>query len=102
MMPEDVTRATVIPRRTLHVDDHRDAHAAADAERGKPFSTAFGAERVDQRREDARAARADWMAERDRATARVDLCRIEIELPHDGQRLRRERFVQLEEVDVPG
>ena len=57
-------------------------------------------QRVHQRRQDARAARADRMAERDGAAVHVDLRRVEAELADDGQRLRSERFVQLEEIEI--
>src|SRR2546428_13303516 len=39
------------------------------------------------------------MAQRDRAAVNVDLCRIELEVAHARDRLRRERLVQLDEVD---
>ena len=40
------------------------------------------------------------MAERDRAAVDVDLRGIEPQLADDGERLRGERFVQLDEVEV--
>ena len=40
------------------------------------------------------------MPERDGAAVDVDARGIEAELPHDGERLRGERFVQLEQIDV--
>src|ERR1051325_11384533 len=49
------------------LDRHRDAHAAADAERGNAVPQAAIVESVDERRQDARTARADRMPERDRA-----------------------------------
>ena len=45
-----------------NLDDHRNAHAAADAERRHTFPAASRAQRVDQRRQHAGAAGADWMA----------------------------------------
>ena len=57
-------------------------------------------QRVQQRRQHARAARADRVAERDGAAVDVHPCRIDAELVDHRDRLHRERFVDLEEVDV--
>jgi hypothetical protein len=46
------------------------------------------------------AARADGMAERDRAAIHVDLRRVELESANAGDRLRCERFVELDEIEV--
>ena len=59
-----------------------------------------GLQRVEQRRQHARAAGADRVAERDGAAVDVHLRRIDAELAQDGHGLHRERFVQLEEIDV--
>ena len=56
--------------------------------------------RIEQRRQDPRAAGADRVAERDRAAVHVDARRIDPELAHHRDRLDREGFVDLEEVDV--
>ncbi len=58
------------------------------------------AQRVHERRQDARAARADRMAERHGPAVDVHLRRVEAELARDRQRLHGERLVQLEEIDV--
>ncbi len=67
---------------------------------GGPATAAAGLQRVDQRREDPRPARADRMAQRDRAAVDVDLRGIELQLPRHRQRLRRERLVQFEEIEL--
>ena len=48
----------------------------------------------------ARARRADRMAERDRAAVDVDSRGIERQVPQDGQDLRREGFIQLDQLEV--
>lgn len=56
-----------------------------------------------ERRQDARARRADGVAERDARSARVDPFvteRIEPEEPEHGQHLRGERLVQLDDVQI--
>src|SRR3546814_5014514 len=50
---------------------NRGRFAAADAEAGDPARLAVTLERGDQRRDDARAARADRMAERGRAAMEI-------------------------------
>ena len=58
------------------------------------------AQRVNQRRGDARAGAADRMPEGDRAAVNVELRAIEAQVALARQHLRGERFVQLDEVDV--
>ena len=53
-----------------------------------------------QRQQQARARHAERMAERDRAAVDVDLLAIQAELLLDGEVLRRERFVDFDQVDV--
>ena len=53
-----------------------------------------------QRQQQARAGHAERMAERDRAAVDVDLVAIEAELLLDGEILRGERLVDLDEIDV--
>ena len=55
---------------------------------------------VEQRAEDARAARADRVAERDRAAVDVDARGVELEPADARERLRGERLVQLDEIEV--
>ncbi len=82
------------------LDDHRDGFAAPEAERREPVARAPLVERREQRRQDARPARADRVAERDRAAVDVDRRGIEVERANGGDRDDRERLVDLEEVDV--
>ena len=58
-----------------------------------------GAELVQQRGDDPRPARADRVAERDRAAVDVDLVPVEAELATVGQHLRGERLVDLDQVE---
>jgi len=55
---------------------------------------------VYQRREDARARRAQGVAQRDRAAVDVDPRGIELELADASDGLRREGLVQLDQVDL--
>ena len=57
---------------------------------------------VDQRRHDAGAGHAERMAERDRAAADVELLDRDAEVLRARDHLRRERLVDLEQVDVVG
>src|SRR5882672_7706658 len=79
---------------------HGDAHAAADAQRGEALLGVALLHLVEQGRQHARARGADRMAERDRAAIDVELRWIEAEFLADGQRLRGEGFVGLDEVEV--
>ena len=67
----------MVTRRGSALDDEGERLAAADAERGEPALRVAVLHRVEQRRQDARAARADGMPERDRAAADVHLLRVE-------------------------
>ena len=84
------------------LDHEGDALSAADAERGQPVAEAAGAQRVEQRDQDARAGRADRVAERDGAAVHVHALGVQLQLAQDGQALRGERLVQLEQVDAVG
>src|SRR5262249_7385455 len=55
---------------------------------------------VEERHQDARAARADRMPEGDGATVDVDARLRDTQLPQHAERLRGERLVQLPEVDL--
>ena len=55
---------------------------------------------VNQRRGDPRTAGPERMADGDRAAADVDLLFVEPSIRMHAKRLRRERFVQLDQVDV--
>ena len=55
---------------------------------------------VDQRRHDASTRHAERMTERDRATVHVQLVHRDAEVLRRRNHLRRERFVDLDEIDV--
>ena len=55
---------------------------------------------VEQRRRQLRAGAAERMAERDRAAVHVQPLRIDRQLLQAREHLRRERFVQLDEIDL--
>src|SRR5689334_19903565 len=74
--------------------------AAAEAEGGDAALEVAALQFVEQRHEDARAARADRMAERDRSAVHVDLFWVEFELACDGNRGDGKSFVQLDEIHI--
>src|SRR5207245_1183264 len=78
----------------------RDRAAAAEAEGGEPAAAAAGAQRVDERDQDAGAAGADRVAERDRAAVDVEAAPVPGELAVVGQHLGGERLVELDQVVV--
>jgi hypothetical protein len=59
-----------------------------------------GAQLVHERAEDARAGRADRVADRDRAAVDVHAVLVEVEHPHRVQGHGGERLVDLPQVDV--
>ena len=81
---------------------HRQRHgvAAAQAERGEAGLLAALLQRVEQRDQHARARGADRVPERDRAAVDVDAVPVPAERVAVGQRLRRERLVGLDQVEV--
>src|SRR3954471_5265247 len=81
-------------------DDSCDAHAAADAERCQPPAEVAALELVDQGAEDHRAGGAQRVTHRDRATVDVRDLVADAEVAHEPHRDRRERLVDLEQVDV--
>src|SRR6266542_296767 len=76
-----------------------DAVAAAQTERCNAALQVAPPQRIQQRRQYARAAGADRMAERDRPAVHVHPGGIDAKLPQDRDGLDRERFIDLEEVD---
>ena len=58
------------------------------------------AQGVDERRHHSRARRAEGVAERDGPSVDVHLRRVELQVAHAGDRLRRERFIQLPQIDL--
>src|SRR5262245_9889586 len=77
---------------SLSLYRERDAHAAADAERGEAFLRIALLHLVQQRDEDAAARGADRMAERDRPAVHVHLRHVPAHLPVHGDGLRGERL----------
>ena len=78
----------------------RDAHAAADAQRGETLLGVAALHLEQQRVQDARARRADRMADRDRAAVDVDLAGIPAEALVDSDSLGRERFVGFDQIEI--
>ena len=83
------------------LDSERNAHAAADAERGKALFGAAPLHFVQKRDKDAGARCADRMADRDRAAIDIHDRRIPAHVLVDGQGLRREGFIRLDEIENP-
>ena len=84
----------------LDLNRHGNPHAPADAERRDANAAASRAQRVDERREHARATGTNGMAERDRAATRVHERGVEAQLAQHRHGLRGERFVQLEQMHL--
>ena len=76
------------------------ALADADAQRREPVTAAPPAQLVEERHDEPRAAHAERVAERDRAAVHVHALRVEPELADHREALRRERLVQLDEIDL--
>src|SRR4029079_15203725 len=76
------------------------ALADADAQRREAVAAVAAAELVQERHDEARAAHSERMAERDRAAVDIDPLRVEAQLTDDREALRRERLVQLDEIDI--
>ena len=81
-------------------EDARRAHAGADAHRHHAVLLLAAAQAVHQRRRAHRAGRAERMAERDRAAERIDFRRVEADIADHRQRLRGERFVEFDPVQL--
>jgi hypothetical protein len=86
--------------RSDRLEDRRDALAAADALGGEGVALGFAREQRRRLAGDAGAGGAQRVAERDGAAVEVDLGDVEAELVDAGQRLRSERLVELDDVDV--
>src|SRR5258708_2387527 len=61
---------------------------------------AAGLEIVQQRRDEAAARGAEWMAQRDGAAVRIQLVLVDAELAHHGQRLCSKGLVEFDHIDV--
>src|SRR5688572_18779822 len=85
---------------SLPLNNHRNALAAAYAEGRETSPHVPPTHFVKQSHKHAGAARPYRVAERDGAAVDVDARRIQSELTRNGQALRRESFVQLEQVDI--
>ena len=82
------------------LDGHRNAHAAADAQRGQPLLGVALDHFVQQTDEHATAGGADGMADGDGAAVHVDLGRIPAKFPVDRNRLGGERLIGLDEIEI--
>src|SRR5258706_8140910 len=88
-------------RQTLQRFEHPGrALAAADAHRDDREATAAPAQLVQRGRRQLRTGATERMAERDRTAVDVDAIVGDAELALAVHRLRRERFVELEQLDV--
>src|SRR5918996_3830762 len=84
----------------VHLDDHGVALAPTGADGGHAEPAPAPPQLVHERHQDARAAGADRVAERDRAAVHVHLRLVDAEHAHRVERHRRERLVDLEQVDL--
>ena len=82
------------------LDDDRDALPAADAGGAEPVAAAPASQRVQQVERDAGAARAERVAQRDRAAVHVGALAVEPQLLLHRQVLGRERLVDLDQVHL--
>ena len=74
--------------------------ADADAHRREAITPPATAKLVQQRGDEPGAAHAQRVPDRDCAAVDVHPLLVEPELPHDGEALRRERFVQLDQIEL--
>src|SRR5207245_8807554 len=79
---------------------HRRSLATADAGGAQPEALALPAQGVQQVARAARAARRERVPDGDRAAVHVGPGTIEPQLPLDGEVLRRERLVHLDEIHL--
>src|SRR6266568_5794172 len=90
----------VLKQLLVTFDGEGDGVSAAEAEGGDAALEVAALQLIEQRDEDARAARADGMAERHAAAVHVDFFGIEFELACDGDRGHSKCFVQFYEIYV--
>src|SRR5207249_10859344 len=88
------------PTLRIALDHHRDRLASAEAEGREPAAQAALFEGVQQRDEHARAARADRMAEGDRAAVDVDARGVAAERANGREHDDGEGRVRLEQIDA--
>src|SRR3954471_15040360 len=95
-----MTTSLLNNRRSIACEAHRDAHAAADAQRGEALLGIALLHLMQQRHQHARAGSADRVADRDSAAIDIDLSRVPTEVLVDRAGLRRERLVGLDQVEI--
>ena len=76
------------------------AHASADAHGDHAVAGLAAPQFADDARGELGAGASQRMTEGDRSAVRVNECRVEAAFLDDGQRLRGEGFVQLDDADV--
>src|SRR5579864_2951243 len=87
--------------RTSALENHGEPLADPDADGGKAEAAAPTSQLVGERAEDARTRTADGMADRDRPAVGIDLLGVELgPVAQACERLRRERFVELDDREV--
>src|SRR6266545_2724136 len=96
----DERRLGQTPDRLAAFEERSLALADADTERCDPIAAAAAAQLVQQRDDEAGAAHPERMADRDRAAVHVHLLLVEAEVADHRKRLRRERLVELDEIDL--
>ncbi len=82
------------------LEDRGDALTHADAHRGQAKGGVAVVHGVDERGGDASSGSAQRMADGDCSAADVDLGFVQLEHADSSQGLRREGFIELDEVDV--
>src|SRR5437879_6415921 len=99
-----LTTKPLRPQRPLRLsnilDDPRRTHAAANTHRYDSVLAIAPLQLTDDAGREPCARASQRMPQRNRPAIGIDLCRIEFSSLDDRQRLRRERFVQLDHVDV--
>src|SRR5581483_6892490 len=81
-------------------EERRLSLADPDAECGEAVASAASAQLVQERDDEPRAAHPERVTESDRTAVHVHLPLVETKLADDDERLRGERLVQLDEVDL--
>src|SRR5688572_188506 len=99
-MPPTGDEARDVPGELSSFDRQSYSIAAAEAERGDAAFEIPLLQGIDQRGQDARAAGADRVAERDGAAIDVHSGRVDPELLDHREQLDREGFVDLEEIHI--
>src|SRR3954468_23042932 len=84
------------------LDDHRNALPHSNTHRAQRITAASRGELIHRSGDDSRARHAERMADRNRATVRIDIFSIvrESELTHDREALRSKRLVELDDIHL--